>query len=48
MSKKKSPEGVNSRLVRDPIKKWAWLFLLPIIAAVVVAIPLIAKKRKNA
>ena len=33
MSKKKSPEGVNSRLVRDPIKKWAWLFLLPTFAA---------------
>ena len=29
MSKKKHLEGVNSNLVRDPIKKWAWLFILP-------------------
>ena len=29
MSKKKHLEGVNSNLVRGPIKKWAWLFILP-------------------
>jgi len=29
LSKKKHLEGVNSNLVRGPIKKWAWLFILP-------------------
>ena len=29
MRKKKHLEGVNSNLVRGPIKKWAWLFILP-------------------
>ena len=33
MSKKKHLEGVNSNLVRGPIKKWAWLFILPTFAA---------------
>ena len=34
MSKKKRHlEGVNSNLVRGPIKKWAWLFILPTFAA---------------
>jgi raffinose/stachyose/melibiose transport system permease protein len=33
LSKKRNPEGVNSSLVRGPIKKWAWLFLLPTFAA---------------
>ena len=33
MSKKKIIKGVNSDLVRGPIKKWAWLFLLPTFAA---------------
>ena len=33
MSKKKTPQGVNSDLVRGPIKKWAWLFILPTFAA---------------
>ncbi len=33
MSNKKKPEGVNSDLVRGPIKKWAWLFILPTFAA---------------
>ncbi len=33
MHKKKSPEGVNSNLVRGPIKKWAWLFILPTFAS---------------
>ena len=27
--KKKNLVGVNSDLVRGPIKKWAWLFILP-------------------
>jgi raffinose/stachyose/melibiose transport system permease protein len=31
--KKKRPKDVNSDLVRGPIKKWAWLFLLPTFAA---------------
>ena len=29
MGKKKHLEGVNSSLVRGPIKKWAWLFIMP-------------------
>ena len=33
MIKKKRPKDVNSDLVRGPIKKWAWLFLLPTFAA---------------
>ena len=33
MSKKKKPKDVNSNLVREPIKKWAWLFILPTFAA---------------
>ena len=33
MSKKKKPKDVNSSLVREPIKKWAWLFILPTFAA---------------
>ena len=33
MRKKKNLEGVNSSLVRGPIKKWAWLFILPTFAA---------------
>ena len=33
MRKKKRLEGVNSDLVRGPIKKWAWLFILPTFAA---------------
>ena len=31
--KKKNLVGVNSDLVRGPIKKWAWLFILPTFAA---------------
>ena len=31
--KKKNLEGVNSDLIRGPIRKWAWLFLLPAFAA---------------
>ena len=31
--KKKKLEGVNSDLIRGPIRKWAWLFLLPTFAA---------------
>ena len=33
MFKKKNLEGVNSDLIRGPIRKWAWLFLLPAFAA---------------
>ena len=29
LGKKKHLEGVNSNLVRGPIKKWAWLFIMP-------------------
>ena len=33
MSKKNKRHDVNSDLIRGPIKKWAWLFLLPTFAA---------------
>ena len=33
MSKKNDGTGLNSRLVRRPIQKWSWLFLLPTFAA---------------
>ena len=33
MRKNKRPADVNSNLVRGPIKKWAWLFILPTFAA---------------
>ena len=33
MRKMKRPMDVNSNLVRGPIKKWAWLFILPTFAA---------------
>ena len=33
MFKKKKPDGTGNDLVRGPIKKWAWLFLLPTFAA---------------
>ena len=33
MSKKNDGAGLNSRLVRRPIQKWSWLFLLPTFAA---------------
>ena len=33
MIKKKKPKDVNSNLIRGPIKKWAWLFLLPTFVA---------------
>ena len=33
MSKKRRLADVNSNLVRGPIKKWAWLFILPTFAA---------------
>ena len=33
MSKKNDGAGLNSRLVRRPIQKWGWLFLLPTFAA---------------
>ena len=33
MSKKNTRHDVNSDLIRGPIKKWAWLFLLPTFAA---------------
>ncbi len=33
MAKKPDPAGLNSRLIRRPIQKWGWLFLLPTFAA---------------
>jgi raffinose/stachyose/melibiose transport system permease protein len=33
LSKKNDGAGLNSRLVRRPIQKWSWLFLLPTFAA---------------
>ena len=36
MSKKNDGTGLNSRLVRRPIKKWAWLFLLPTFLAFII------------
>ena len=33
LSKKPDPAGVNSSLVRAPIRKWGWLFLLPTFGA---------------
>ena len=36
MSKKIDKDGLNSRLVRRPIQKWSWLFLLPTFAAFVI------------
>ena len=36
MSKKNDGAGLNSRLVRRPIQKWGWLFLLPTFAAFVI------------
>ena len=36
MSKKHDGTGLNSRLVRRPMKKWAWLFLLPTFLAFII------------
>ena len=36
MSKKNDGAGLNSRLVRRPIQKWSWLFLLPTFVAFVI------------
>ena len=36
MSKKNDGAGLNSRLVRSPMKKWAWLFLLPTFLAFII------------
>ena len=36
MSKKIDKDGLNSRLVRRPIQKWSWLFLLPTFAAFII------------
>ena len=36
MSKKHDRAGLNSRLVRSPMKKWSWLFLLPTFLAFII------------
>ena len=36
MSKKNDGAGLNSRLVRKPMQKWGWLFLLPTFAAFII------------
>ena len=36
MSKKNDVAGLNSRLVRRPMQKWGWLFLLPTFAAFII------------
>ena len=36
MSKKNDGAGLNSRLIRRPIQRWGWLFLLPTFAAFVI------------
>ena len=33
MAKKSAPAGTNSDLIRRPMRKWGWLFLLPTFAA---------------
>ena len=33
MAKKPDPAGVNSQLIRRPMQKWGWLFLLPTFVA---------------